>query len=416
MEGLKNKDGTVALSNPMLSKSNYTVWAMKMRAVMMAHGIWEAIEPTNTKALVDVKVDIFAVVVIYQAIPEDILLAVAEKTSVKGVWDAVKTMCQGAERVKQARVQTLKMELKTLSMKETESMDDFSMTLSGLITSAMEQFGNINEMTFEEAVGSLKEHEEKLKGHTEKSIGQLLLTEEEWLRREASDCKLLLTRDEWLKKSNKNGGEGSSNLRSRGNFQGVRGVRDRSKVRCLNCSAYGHFAIECQREKETLLISENDVMPKLKSEVKANKESNLWYLDNGASNHMTGYRTKFRELDESITGRVKFGDGSMAENGNKVILNGAFLWVYDAQWRLVMKVKMTVNRLYKIILETSMGNCFMSKLEEMAWRWHSRLGHVNFAAMTLMSNKKMALGLPSLIQPNGVCTGCQMAKQTRKPF
>ncbi|KAL8096081.1 hypothetical protein AgCh_037150 [Apium graveolens] len=143
-------------------------------------------------------------------------------------------------------------------------------------------------MTFEEAVGSLKAHEEKLKGHTEKSTGQLLLTEEEWLRREASDSKLFLKREEWLKKSNKNGGEGSSNLRSRA-------------------------LLLVERKKEIMLISENDVMPKLKVEDKANEESNLWYLDNGASNHMTGYRAKFREPDESITGQVKFGDGSVVD-------------------------------------------------------------------------------------------------------
>lgn len=121
-------------------------------------------------------------------------------------------------------------------------------------------------------------------------------------------------------------------------------------------------------------------------------ETNLWYLDNGASNHMTGQRSKFKELDEKITGRVKFGDGStieikgkgsmmfkckygeevvfhevyyiptlcnniislgqLSEKGNKVVLNGAFLWVYDTQVRLLMKVKRSANRLYKIILES----------------------------------------------------------------
>ena len=40
-------------------------------------------------------------------------------------------------------------------------------------------------------------------------------------------------------------------------------------------------------------------------------ETNIWYLDNRASNHMTGDRTKFKELDEKLIGNVKFGDGSI---------------------------------------------------------------------------------------------------------
>ncbi|XP_074328212.1 uncharacterized protein LOC141666113 [Apium graveolens] len=201
MEAMKSKEGTVALSYPMLTKSNYTVWAMKMRAFMRAHGIWDAIEPTDPKVAVDEKVDRVALAGVYQAIPDDILLAVAEKTTAKSTWEAIKMMCQGAERVKTARIQTMKTVFETLRMKETEGIDEFSMTLSGLvtniralgktvqeshivkkllmavpnrflqITSAMEQFGKIDEMSFEEAVGSLKAHEEKLQGKVEKGIG-----------------------------------------------------------------------------------------------------------------------------------------------------------------------------------------------------------------------------------------------------
>ena len=39
--------------------------------------------------------------------------------------------------------------------------------------------------------------------------------------------------------------------------------------------------------------------------------SGLWYLDTGASNHMTGDRAVFAELDTAVTGTVKFGDGSV---------------------------------------------------------------------------------------------------------
>lgn len=60
----------------------------------------------------------------------------------------------------------------------------------------MEQFGELETMTIEEAIGSLKAHEERTKGQGENTGGQLLLTEEEWQNRENSDDKLLLTREE----------------------------------------------------------------------------------------------------------------------------------------------------------------------------------------------------------------------------
>ena len=37
----------------------------------------------------------------------------------------------------------------------------------------------------------------------------------------------------------------------------------------------------------------------------------LWYLDNGASDHMTGDQTKFKELDEKFIGNVKLCDKSI---------------------------------------------------------------------------------------------------------
>lgn len=41
--------------------------------------------------------------------------------------------------------------------------------------------------------------------------------------------------------------------------------------------------------------------------------SNMWYLDNGASNHMTGQYSKFDKLDDNMTGQVRFGDCSMVQ-------------------------------------------------------------------------------------------------------
>lgn len=37
---------------------------------------------------------------------------------------------------------------------------------------------------------------------------------------------------------------------------------------------------------------------------------NVWYLDNGASNHMTGNQNYFKSINESITGKMWFRDYS----------------------------------------------------------------------------------------------------------
>lgn len=150
---------------------------------------------------------------IYQGIPEDVLLSIASRKTAKEAWDAIKTLCQGAEKVKKARIQTLKSEFEALSMKDSEQLDDFFMKLNGVVTnihalgeemqesyvvkkllravptrflqiaSTIEQFGNLETMTVEEAIGSLKAHDERIKGKGDSTESQLMLTEEEWKRR-----------------------------------------------------------------------------------------------------------------------------------------------------------------------------------------------------------------------------------------
>ena len=50
----------------------------------------------------------------------------------------------------------------------------------------------------------------------------------------------------------------------------------------------------------------------------SNKEDGMWYLDNGASNHMTGEKSYFAELNEHAKGKVKFGDGSCVDINARV--------------------------------------------------------------------------------------------------
>ena len=172
---------------------------------------------------------------------------------------------------------------------------------------------------------------------------------------------------------------------------------------------------------------------------------------------MTGDREKFRELDENVTGKVKFGDGStvqimgkgsilfdcrngdqwllqevyyiprlrsnivslgqLTETGHKVIMDEDSLQVLNkSHARLLVKVRCTANRPYQIELHLAEAVCLLANLEDPAWLWHARLGHVNFHAMKLLVDKEMAVGVPPITHPNQLCQGCLVAKQARQPF
>lgn len=209
MDVNKLKGGSIGLSYPTLTKENYTAWSMKMRVFMQAHGVWEAIEPSDPKAIVEGKTDKIKLAMIYQGIPEEMLLSLADKKAAKDAWVAIRTMCQGVERVKKAKLQTLKSEFEALSMKDSDQLDDFYMMVNGIVSniwalgeemaesyvvkkllravppkflqiaSTIEQFGNLDEMSMGEAIGSLKAYEERLMGIMVTQEEQLMLTVEE---------------------------------------------------------------------------------------------------------------------------------------------------------------------------------------------------------------------------------------------
>jgi len=56
----------------MLTQSNYTVWAMRMRVMLRVHKVWDTIEPGLTD---DNKNDV-ATALIFQSIPEALTLQV----------------------------------------------------------------------------------------------------------------------------------------------------------------------------------------------------------------------------------------------------------------------------------------------------------------------------------------------------
>ncbi|KAF2297070.1 hypothetical protein GH714_016331 [Hevea brasiliensis] len=77
-------------------------------------------------------------------------------------------------------------------------------------------------------------------------------------------------------------------------------------------------------------------------------DHSLWYLDNGASNHMCGYKEKFVKLDEKINGNVSFGDSLKVQiqgRGHEIHMKDCYRWLRDQSANLIAKVHMSKNRM-----------------------------------------------------------------------
>ncbi|KAH9751570.1 hypothetical protein KPL71_014344 [Citrus sinensis] len=126
-----------------------------------------------------------------------------------------------------------------------------------------------------------------------------------------------------------------------------------------------NYAEEKNGEDGTLLLARNDT---------SGGQENTWYLNTGASNHMSGNKRMFVQLSESVNGSVAFGDDS--------------------------KVPVKGRACHK----------------DQSWTWHLRYGHLSFGGLELLSKKNMVKGLPYINQPDKLCEGCLLGKQFRKSF
>ena len=196
---------------PILKPANYTVWAIQIKIIHEANGLWEMIEPKANQQP-DEKKDKAMIAYLYQALSEDVILQIAGCKTAKEVWEALKKRHVGADKVHKARVQSLMIEFQTLQMKEDDTLDAFTAKLNGYATKArelgktldqsllvrklldsmpdqfiqivasIEQNCDLDEVILDEIIGKLKAYEERIKlkrGARGESQEKLLYTQNE---------------------------------------------------------------------------------------------------------------------------------------------------------------------------------------------------------------------------------------------
>nr|GEU87899.1 zinc finger, CCHC-type [Tanacetum cinerariifolium] len=227
------------------------------------------------------------------------------------------------------------MEDETLALKLLNAVPDRYLQ----IVASIEQHLDVSEMYLEEAIGRLKTYEKRIKYNNGKQVDdqeKLMFTRHEnkincSRGRGRGKHRFSQGRNHENFNEEKKYGETSHKNYKRNNFK--KSSYDTRKLQCYKCKKIRHIEPNCPQrtnQKEQSNLVEEDLEPTLlmailedsneekhMKDVKEQKVSlheedvgykktntdSLWYLDNGASNHMTGVREQFKELDEKVSGK-----------------------------------------------------------------------------------------------------------------
>lgn len=485
----KKKEGNYTQpSIPRLDVQHYEHWSLLMENFLRSKEYWSLIEngilqPTpgvavteaDQKKIEESKLrDFKAKNYLYQAIDRVTLETILNKGTAKDIWESLKTRFQGNAQAKKSTLQAARKEFETLEMKSSETISDYVPRVMQ-VANKMRVYGEKLEdgVIVEKILRSLSEKYNYIACSIAQSCDTDKLSVDELhsslVVHELNFLRFTKNRGEEqvLKAAVQERGTGSSGNRGRGSNRGRgRGRQSRDTVECFKCKKLGHYRNECpdwEKESTVNYTEESDEELMLLMAHTDEEKDQLWFLDSGCSNHMSGEKKNFVTLDESVKKAVRLGNdmkmqvagkgsvkvklngkahvikevyyipdlknnllsiGQLQENGLTIMFKGGegCCKVYHDEKGLILESKMAPNRLYKVIAKNNKGKvlneskCLHTSVDETTHLWHCRFGHLSNKGLITLQKLEMVRGLPKLANDDKACTDCMKGKQHREPI
>ncbi|KAL4309595.1 hypothetical protein GQ457_01G033490 [Hibiscus cannabinus] len=446
---------------PIFTGTHYHVWAVKMKVYLRSLGLWNVVEtnedPPALRAnptLAQLKAyneDLLkkdkALTCIHSGLADHIFTSIMDLETPKSVWDKIKEIHEGGDRVKKTKLLTLKREFSMLQMKDDELIKDFSNRLMDVVNqirlydenlpdakvvekvmisvpqrfeakiSAIEESCDMTSLTIADLVSKLEAQEQRVSMRAIEASEGAFLAAHKGVKFSNSLKK--------AESSNKSKGFFSSS----GKFppcpickktnhaeKDCRFMeKGKSKFQCTFCGKSGHTEKFCwTKKKEAKKESqhqanaseenqEEDEHLFMVSHVAEPSHNSVWLVDSGCTSHMTPVAAYFSSLDKSFVTSVKMGNGATVQVHGKGSISVNTPKAENEKQQFYLKLDVVCEHVYHA-------------KDDVSPLWHRRMGHFNLRTLKYMQSNDFVTDLPMLNISDDKCDSCQLGKSHSLPF
>eukprot|EP00253_Pinus_taeda_P024209 PITA_24209 len=415
-----------------LDGTNFSNWKFKMQTLLESANAWSIVlgneqrVGTTTQEQDWDKRETKAKVILKMSVKENIIPHIQDCKSAADIWNTIKGLY---ETQNSNRVLALKGKLFALNMGENESVGGFM----GRVKDLKDQLGAIGEKVSDSDLVTLTLN--RMTDEYQTFISALSAREKAPL---FDELIAILLQEE----------ERRQNLKTQGNDLALMAKRRQHRGRQRQYQQQ-HQQLQQQHRVANSFQGRSSRVDCALSASRGD-DDNIWYVDSGASSHMTGKKEYFEFLEESACGsKIYLGDDSGYEIkgcGNipvklpsgdikhlknvlyvpgikKNLISVSMITDQDMQVQFfkngcviqdskleTVATGVRVGNLYRLDARSIPQQAMVAATSTTENLWHQRFGHINLQDLILLKNKGMVDGLLALHNVKLECDGCALGR------